>query len=592
MSLQKILSSVQVIGEAIASVVNIDVTIVDDKRVRLAGTGRYKDSIGETVSSNSAFSYALDEGVGFIIDNPGSHQACLNCDCKEKCSEHAEVCCPILLDGKAIGVIGLIAFEEAQRLALIGNQQNLMSFLDRMADLIATKLKEFESHEAMELMAKELEVVVDNLDTSLVATDKFGKIVRVNRKFRKTFHIAPHGNVEGILIQSIIGDAEWHRIMTLKDNSKNRYHTFTNGLQGMYDVALVKVHQTIKGFIVTIKTMEEVINTVSDMMMEPVLTQFDDIIGESERMKEAKALALKVASSGSTVLILGESGTGKELFARAIHQASPRNRNPFVAVNCAAIPDHLLESELFGYEEGAFTGAKRGGKPGKFQLANNGTLFLDEIGDMPLHLQGKLLRALQEKRIDRLGSDKPIEIDVRVIAATHRDLEERVIEGSFRQDLFYRLNVIPIMVPSLRQRRADIELTTNYMIDKWCTKLGKLKPKVSVDFMNMLMAHHWPGNVRELENAIEYAVNVCDEETLSTHHLPKRIWQAQALAEPEVTQTYMDIKTIETLEKEAIINAIQIYSSRSDTMGKVAEVLGLSRATLYRKIKQYDLKHL
>lgn len=586
MSLQKILSNVQLICEAIASVVNIDVTIVDKDRVRLAGTGSYRDSIGEVVGVNSAFNYALTEGVGFIIENPGEHQACLNCDCKEKCDEHAEVCCPIRLEGETIGIIGLIAFKEAQRTALIENQENLLSFLDRMADLISSKLKEYESHEALELLAKELEVVVDSLDTSLIAVDAIGNVLRVNRKIQKQFGIKAIGH-----LKELFGESHWQQIIHMKEGSKNHYYTFPNGLRGIYDVALIKVNQSVKGFIITIKSMEEVMNTVNDMMLDTVTTGFDFIIGRSESLISAKDLAKKVAGSASTVLILGESGTGKELFARAIHHESQRNQMPFVAINCAAIPDHLLESELFGYEEGAFTGAKRGGKPGKFQLANKGTLFLDEIGDMPLHLQAKLLRALQEKRIDQLGGNNPIDVDVRIIAATHADLEEKVLEGSFRQDLYYRLNVIPIQVPPLRERKDDLLLTARYLVEKWCGKLHKPVPIMSQGFVDAMNQHDWPGNVRELENAIEYAVNVCDDVVLEIRHLPKRIGNGIHQQKPKVTHNpqQIEVKSIAKLEEDAIRSAMALYGRSGEALEDIAKVLGVSRATLYRKIKTYQL---
>jgi len=608
LSLQKIISNVQLICEAIASVVNIDVTIVDSERIRLAGTGTYRESIGERVSENSAFNYALREGIGFIIENPGEHQACLNCDCKSKCNEHAEVCCPIRLDGDTVGVIGLIAFKEEQRQALIDNQENLMAFLDRMADLISSKLKEHESHEALELLAKELEVVVDSIDTSLIATDVSGQLLRMNRKFHKTF-----GMQKATHLSDLFSEEETKQIQSARENSKNHYYTFANGIQGIYDISLIKVQHNIKGFIITIKSVEEVMNTVNEMMLDHVNTDFDHIVGNSEVILQAKALAKKVASSASTVLILGESGTGKELFARAIHHSSPRGQMPFVAINCAAIPDHLLESELFGYDEGAFTGAKRGGKPGKFQLANKGTLFLDEIGDMPLHLQAKLLRVLQEKRIDRLGSNTPVELDVRVIAATHRDLESKVLEGTFRQDLYYRLNVIPVIVPTLRERKDDLVLTAEYMVKKWSEKLQKQTPVMSDDFIKSLLGHNWPGNVRELENAIEYAVNVCDEKILERYHLPKRILSALDNNEIKISaldalgvlgalqqdlnhdkrQASLDyvIKSISDLENEAILAAVAQFGDSGEGLAKVASVLGLSRATLYRKLKVLKITH-
>lgn len=608
MSLSKIIASVQMICEAIASVVNIDVTIVDEKRVRLAGTGRYKESVGSVVSDNSAFCYALKENVGFIIENPGAHQACQNCDSKDKCTEHAEVCCPIRLEGNPIGVIGLIAFTEDRRNALIDNQKNLMSFLDRMADLIASKLKEHESHEALEMLASELEVIIDSLDTSLIECDRSGHILRVNQKyvnvFGKKFPPQPEH------LSDLFIDKEVLRILSMRTNEKNQYYTFDGGIQGVYDVMPIKVSAEIRGYLITIRSIEEVLDTVSEMMLDSAPVCFDHIIGQSESIVQAKSLAAKFATSASTVLILGESGTGKELFARAIHHASKRAKMPFVAINCAAIPDHLLESELFGYEEGAFSGARRGGKPGKFQLANHGTLFLDEIGDMPLHLQSKILRAIQEKQIDRLGSGSPIEVDVRIIAATHQDLEAKVLEGTFRQDLYYRLNVIPIQIPALRERKDDLLLTTEYMVKKWSQKFDKKIPKISDEFLGAIQAHNWPGNVRELENAVEYAINLCDEDLLQAYHLPKRLRAVMASQENQAHQDhethlgrqrecvdscksqfspFVDengkVLTIEALEKAAIDRMIAQYGSSGEGLMQVAKQLGISRATLYRKLK-------
>jgi transcriptional regulator with PAS, ATPase and Fis domain len=572
------------ICEAIASVVNIDVTIVDRNLIRIGGTGRYKDSLGSVVSIKSAFSYALSEGLGFVIENPGTHQACLECDCKDKCNEHAEMCCPILSDGEVVGVIGLIAFKPSQRRSLIDNQDNLMAFLGRMADLIASKLKEQERIDATEMLAKELEVVIDSMDTGFLAVDTTGQTVRLNRKAKMML-----GTVNVKTIQDVFMKQEVERILHARDNIKNHFFKFPSGQTGVYDSALIKIGNQIKGHVITIKPLEEIINTLNDVTLDVVTTEFSDIIGHSQAIRQVKTAAQKVSRSKSTVLILGESGTGKELFARAVHNASKRSEAPFIALNCAAIPDSLLESELFGYEEGAFTGAKRGGKPGKFQLANRGTLFLDEIGDMPLHLQTKLLRVIQESKVEPIGGSHSIDIDVRIIAATHQDLEEKVLEGSFRQDLYYRLNVIPIIVPPLRHRMEDLKALIDSILNKCNGKLEKKVESIDKDCYDWMMRYDWPGNIRELENALEYAVNMCEGDIIETHHLPRKLTQQ---SDPPIAHGNISsrpIKTLESIEREMIQSALHHYGEDRSAVEKASNALGISRATLYRKIKLYGL---
>ncbi|MEQ6391359.1 sigma 54-interacting transcriptional regulator [Bacillaceae bacterium S4-13-58] len=247
---------------------------------------------------------------------------------------------------------------------------------------------------------------------------------------------------------------------------------------------------------------------------------FNSIIGNSVGMGQALYMSRRAAQTNSNVLILGESGTGKELFAHAIHDASDRSHQQFVKINCAAIPAELLESELFGYDEGAFTGAKKGGKIGKFELANEGSIFLDEIGEMPLSMQAKLLRVLQEKEIERVGSTKTIPIDVRIIAATNQNLEEKVKNKEFRSDLYYRLNVMAIEIPPLRDREGDIEIISKKLVEKLSDQLGKYVTNISKDAMKILVAFDWPGNVRELENILERAINLADGDTILPVHLP------------------------------------------------------------------------
>lgn len=312
---------------------------------------------------------------------------------------------------------------------------------------------------------------------------------------------------------------------------------------------------------------------------------FGSIVGRSPSLRRVVEVARRVAEGDSTVLVHGESGTGKELFARAIHQASPRAGRSFVAVNCGAIPEGLVESELFGYDRGAFTGADPRGKPGKFELADGGTLFLDEVGDLPLSLQVKLLRALQERQIERLGGRTPVRVDVRVIAASNRPLERLVEEGRFRLDLFYRLNVIPLHLPPLRDRHEDIPPLAQHFLCRLASSLTRCPEGFTPAAMRLLVSYSWPGNVRELQNAVEFAANMCQDSLIGPEDLPPYV-RGDFPPVPDHFRT-LDLRT---LEKRAILEALERYGTSLQGKRLAARALGISVATLYRKVERYSLE--
>ncbi|WP_460294546.1 sigma-54 interaction domain-containing protein [Clostridium sardiniense] len=313
---------------------------------------------------------------------------------------------------------------------------------------------------------------------------------------------------------------------------------------------------------------------------------FSDIIGDSEENTKVKEIAARAAKTSSNVLIIGESGTGKELLAHAIHNASYRRQGPFVKINCAAIPEELIESELFGYEEGAFTGAKKSGKKGKFELANNGTILLDEIGDMPLSSQVKLLRVLQEREIEKVGGNVVKEIDVRIISSTNKNLKKAIEEGQFREDLYYRLNVIRISVPPLRNRKKDIEPLSNILKRKVADKLGIYVEGISKEAMERLKEYDWPGNIRELENAIERSINMLDSDIyIQEKHLPEKLIQKKSKYIRDTKGKYLkDI--VAEVEKEVISDCLKDVEWNKN---KAAKILGISRVGLYKKIEYYNL---
>ncbi|MCT4621248.1 MAG: sigma 54-interacting transcriptional regulator [Marinisporobacter sp.] len=315
---------------------------------------------------------------------------------------------------------------------------------------------------------------------------------------------------------------------------------------------------------------------------------FQDLVGESPSMSVVKDMAMKVAKTSSNVLITGESGTGKELFAHSIHNASNRYLGPFVKINCAAIPAELLESELFGYEDGAFTGAKKGGKEGKFELANGGTILLDEIGDMPMTMQAKLLRVLQEKEVERLGGNVIRKIDVRIISSTNKDLESLVEKGKFREDLFYRLNVMAIKIPPLRERKEDIEALSNELKMKLSNRLDIYVEGISQKSIEILKKYDWPGNVRELENVIERAINLLDSDLIiKSKHLPKRLTKNSQKIYPTEKKSLKGI--IEEMEKDMITASLK---ANDGNKYQTAKSLGISRVGLYKKLKRYGIEDI
>jgi transcriptional regulator with PAS, ATPase and Fis domain len=327
----------------------------------------------------------------------------------------------------------------------------------------------------------------------------------------------------------------------------------------------------------------------------------DNLIGQSPQINYTKSMCIKASKSISNVLILGESGTGKELVAQSIHNASSRKNEPFIAINCGALPKGLIESELFGYEGGSFTGANKEGKPGKFELANGGTIFLDEIGDMPLDTQVSILRVLQNKEIVRIGGSKPKPIDIRVIAATNKNLAQSIQDNSFREDLYYRLNVFTINVPSLRERKRDIHILAEHFINYYNRALNKNVVKINENVLEVFNKYSWPGNIRELENIIERAINIVETDTITLKDLPFELQKLISENDKEAmsfdsidnkslsnkNDSYADLSDKKmSLEKDELVRALIINNGNAI---KSAQQLGISRRTLYRKLDKYNI---
>ncbi|MEG1432218.1 sigma-54 interaction domain-containing protein [Eubacterium sp.] len=325
---------------------------------------------------------------------------------------------------------------------------------------------------------------------------------------------------------------------------------------------------------------------------------FDQIIGDTPPMRLLKSQAKRIAQRNSTILILGETGSGKGLLAKSIHEASPRCDAPFVSVNCGSIPENLIESELFGYVRGAFTGALKMGKQGKFSLANHGTIFLDEIGEMPLQLQVSLLHVLQSRMVEPIGSNSPEPVDIRVIAATNRDLESMVQSGFFRKDLYFRLGVIPLHIPPLRERRDDIPLLSRYIFEKLLERGDFSAREMSPAFLSSLRDYSWNGNIRELENVIEYALNLCETDILDVGDLPEHLRSTATAASPNGPSDFPPAAhssagsykaQLQAWEHALFSHYLDTYGSSTQAKKEIAKVLDIGTSTLYRKLSQLGL---
>lgn len=589
--LQKIQPFVQSVAEAIAAALKLEVEIVDNNLLRVAGTGRLRPEVGSRQKRGFVNRFVLKMGEPFIVSDPGQHLLCNACDLKGNCFYTAGLFCPIIVDGDSIGLISLVSFTGEQRETLLTNYEQLQSFVTKMADLLATKAREEVMVQNLMITSNHLRTIVNSIQEGIIAVDAHGLITHFNPAAAGVFGVSQE-EVMNRHVKDIFPELLVCRVLKNNQQVLEQVVTQKRGkkrVQLLSSAFPIEVNGQLVGAVESCRLVSDVQRVASRFALPVIETRFDEILGNSVQIKQAKDKAYKVAANDSTVLIEGESGTGKELFVRAIHTASPRASKPFVAINCSAIPDALLESELFGYEEGAFTGAKHGGKPGKFELAQGGSIFLDEIAEMPLYLQAKLLRVLQEKKLERVGGIQEVSLDVRVIAATNKNLNEMVARGEFREDLYYRLHVIPLTLPTLRERKGDIPLLLDFFLKRFNGLMNKDYSGFTPEAMELLMNYFWPGNIRELQNTVEYACNLETGALISLESLPYRIRQFQ---HGKVKLDCLGVRLrekIKEVERQMLVEALESYGSQSHAKEKISEALGISRATMYRKLKEFDL---
>ncbi len=587
--LKSIQGFLQQVTGAFAGVVDIEIGVINKDLEVIAGSGYFEKEVGaiydEGCMTHKIMHSPDDESI--LVENTAHAVCCSDCDYSDRCDVLAFLMQPINYDNRKIGTLSLLALTEPHRRKLINHYDKMQDFLNKLCNIIEISLNEKRMEVKVTSLLNQFRDVINSVYEGIIAINRQGGITNINRAAENMLGLK-HGAKKGEHITKLFPDFEVEEIVNMKYSSGSEQYfgkeIAFNGLNGQrinlfYNITLMYEESRVSGAVLSFRRREEVEEMANRIYKENKKTTFSGIIGASNEITEIKKKMKLISSTDSTVLIRGETGTGKSVFARAIHEESPRRKHPFVAISCAAIPAPLLESELFGYEEGAFTGARKGGKPGKFELAHNGTIFLDEIGDMPLDFQVKLLHVIENKTIARIGGVSFRDVDVRIIAATNRDLEELIKEGKFREDLYYRINVIPFRLPLLKERREDILLLMHHFLDYYSRRLNKVINGFQEKARDALLAYPWPGNVRELENAIEYAVNIESERKITAESLPDKITRRLGRGDAG------GLEDLTSLESKAIKAALQKYGLTTGGKEKAASALGISRATLYRKLK-------
>ncbi|MCR4441433.1 MAG: sigma 54-interacting transcriptional regulator [Peptococcaceae bacterium] len=584
----------QKIAEAIEAVLKLDVTIMDQEMRRIAGTKFYSSRLHEKIEKNTIFDYCFKNGKPYVIEQPRANEICFACPRLATCAEKAEICVPIKYKSAVIGVIAIVASTEEQRTKVVANKETYLEFLQKMASFLEAKYAEIQITKENTLLNQRLSNIVNTLDEGLVVFKKNGEVLYHNEAMKDLAREAGAAD-GGIFLKDL-----W-QCLNSKKMLKPETEIGPNEIILEYNneriVLLANVilsgDEYLPEIIVTLQNLRKIQKRViQSAEKNQVKVQFSDIIGISPKLAEVKQIAAKAAASDSDVLICGESGTGKELFARAIHNQSSRRDYPFVPINCGAIPDELLESELFGYEKGAFTGAYTT-KYGKFEVADNGTVFLDEISEMPFGLQVKLLRVLQEREVCRVGSNSIRKVNLRIIAATNTDLLERISKGLFREDLYYRLNIIPLNIPPLRERKEDILYIAEHLLGNFNKKLNKNITGISREAMKIFLEYPWPGNVRELQNVLEYAVNFETGTIISRECVENRIYcslERDEVSPPSARERGITLEAyLEKAEKKFWQNIMAHYRHDRRGIERICRDLKISRATFYRKIKRLKI---
>lgn len=569
----------------ISNLINVDVGVVDKNMMRVTGTGLYKNIAGVS-ALGSVYRKTLETGETYIIENPRTHELCSRCEDKENCKEKLEISTPIFCQNEIVGVLGLVCFSDEQKKKIVADMESYLNFTKQIAEFIGIKFFEYQEKLLQVDKERTLRAIIESINKGVIVSDKNNTILSINEIARKKLKVG---------IECVGRDM---KLISQNDYLMNE-EVFKLLISGREFNVVGKVisltsFDNKKNNIFIFEDIKKISKNIAEITNNTNVISIDDIYGNSIATQNLKENILKVADTSSTVLITGESGTGKELVARSLHSHSSRRDKPFVVINCSAIPDSLLESELFGYVKGAFTGADNSGRMGKFELANTGVIFLDEIGDMPLYLQAKILRVIQEKKIERIGSNKSIDLDIKIIAATNVDLEKKIKEQKFRSDLYYRLNVIPIKLLPLRERKEDILPIVEKLMNKYNRISNKYISSVDEEVKKALLEYNWPGNIRELENVIELMFNMSgNNHTLSKEFLPDSL-SHEKVSKNMCIQSIIktedeELVDFEVLEKKYILRALKKYGDSTEGKKSISNKMGIGLTTLYRKMKRFGI---
>lgn len=580
--------------DSFASLLDLELTVMSgDPITRVAGTGLYRNEKAYFNLNTWQNSYAyrvIETGQPVIAIDTSEYMNCISQADRERFGDYYSVLAhPISHRGQTIGGIFVASFTAQQQALLIAKKDSLLNYLSYTAELITLKLEQEEKQEEMETAYRQLRLISETVESGMLLYSDTG-VDWMNERAKQLLFVGDPSSFKKILADI----SEFARLADQRREKLSReyYHT-SNGHSSFFTLKTLPLNNAKHNVLCIITPFVQIQETILQNARGEI--DGDEVIAASKEMRQLLDSVKVVSQHNSNVLIQGESGTGKEMIARMIHSCSNRKNGPFVSINCAAIPESLLESELFGYEEGSFTGARKGGRIGKFMLANNGTLFLDEIGDMPLYLQAKLLRVLSERKVDPIGGMFPVDVNVRIVSATNQFLEEMVANRRFREDLYYRLNVIPLKILPLRQRKADIIPLAKHFVKKYNEKLGKYVEGLTSDVLNILLNYNWPGNVRELENCLEYMMNFEQDTYLSLKSMPPKLLTPDVsfdpsplFSQPSASHELRPLKEMLWLYEQNIFQEFLTEHHGKPSLAEIdafCKTLNISRASYYRKTR-------